>query len=162
MKIGRLNRASFAKTARRAMFLFAFAVLGTQAAAGTVSVSYELNGKTVSFSGETLREVNDQMRTYWEVNGDGCAYNAEKLPADGTGTLTWTVSGTVEQGDYLNGGRWSFPRFRAGTSTGMEPISGRRSRSRRMRPARRSSPIRSLTCGIPIFRREPTRRPSRA
>lgn len=32
MKIGRLNRASFAKTARRAMFLFAFAVLGTQAA----------------------------------------------------------------------------------------------------------------------------------
>ena len=32
MKIGRLNRASFAKTVRRAMFLFAFAVLGTQAA----------------------------------------------------------------------------------------------------------------------------------
>ena len=32
MKIGRLNRASFAKTARRAMFLFAFAALGTQAA----------------------------------------------------------------------------------------------------------------------------------
>ena len=94
MKIGRLNRASFAKTARRAMFLFAFAVLGTQAATGTVSVSYELNGETVSFSGATLREVNDQMRTYWEV-GDGCAYNAAKLPADGTGTLTWTVSGTV-------------------------------------------------------------------
>ena len=34
MKIGRLNRASFAKTARRAMFLFAFAALGTQAAMG--------------------------------------------------------------------------------------------------------------------------------
>ena len=83
------------------MFLFAFAALGAQAAAGTVSVSYELNGKTVSFSGATLREVNDKMRTYWEVNGDGCAYNAEKLPADGTGTLTWTVSGTVEQGEYL-------------------------------------------------------------
>lgn len=33
MKIGRLNRASFAKTARRAMFLFAFAALGAQAAA---------------------------------------------------------------------------------------------------------------------------------
>ena len=32
MKIGRLNRESFAKTARRAMFLFAFAALGTQAA----------------------------------------------------------------------------------------------------------------------------------
>lgn len=32
MKIGRLNRASFAKTARRAMFLFAFAALGAQAA----------------------------------------------------------------------------------------------------------------------------------
>lgn len=40
MKIGRLNRASFAKTARRAMFLFAFAVLGTQAAAGTGSVDF--------------------------------------------------------------------------------------------------------------------------
>ncbi len=33
MKIGRLNRESFAKTARRAMFLFAFAALGAQAAA---------------------------------------------------------------------------------------------------------------------------------
>ena len=114
MKIGRLNRASFAKTARRAMFLFAFAALGAQAAAGTVSVSYELNGKTVSFSGETLREVNNQMRTYWEVNGDGCAYNAEKLPADGTGTLTWTVSGTVEQGDYLDGGALVLPSLSGG------------------------------------------------
>lgn len=114
MKIGRLNRASFAKTARRAMFLFAFAVLGTQAAAGTVSVSYELNGETVSFSGATLREVNDKMRTYWDVNGNGCAYNAEKLPADGTGTLTWTVSGTVEQGDYLNGGALVLPSLSGG------------------------------------------------
>lgn len=43
MKIGRLNRASFAKTARRAMFLFAFAALGTQAATvATVNgTSYE-------------------------------------------------------------------------------------------------------------------------
>lgn len=113
MKIGRLNRASFAKTARRAMFLFAFAALGTQAVAGTVSVSYELNGKTESFSGATLREVNDKMRTYWEV-GDGCAYNAEKLPADGTGTLTWTVSGTVEQGDYLNEGALVLPSLSGG------------------------------------------------
>lgn len=114
MKIGRLNRASFAKTARRAMFLFAFTALGAQAAAGTVSVSYELNGETVSFSGATLREVNDKMRTYWEVNDDGCAYNAEKLPADGTGTLTWTVSGTVEQGDYLNGGALVLPSLSGG------------------------------------------------
>lgn len=114
MKIGRLNRASFAKTARMAMFLFAFAVLGTQAAAGTVSVSYELNGETVSFSGATLREVNDKMRTYWEVNGDGCAYNAEKLPADGTGTLTWKVSGTVEQGAYLGGGALVLPSLSGG------------------------------------------------
>ena len=98
MKIGRLNRASFAKIARRAMLLFASAALGAQAAAGTVSVSYELNGEKVSFSGATLREVNEKMRTHWEVSGDGCAYNAEKLPADGTGTLTWEVSGTVEQG----------------------------------------------------------------
>ena len=76
MKIGRLNRASFAKTARRVMLLFAFAALGAQAVAGAVSVSYELNGKTVSFTGATLREVNNKMRTYWEVSGDGCAYNA--------------------------------------------------------------------------------------
>lgn len=96
------------------MFLFAFAALGAQAAAGTVSVSYKLNGETVSFSGATLREVNDQMRTYWEVNGDGCAYNAEKLPADGTGTLTWTVSGTVEQGDYENGGALVLPSLSGG------------------------------------------------
>lgn len=95
------------------MFLFAFAALGTQAVAGTVSVSYELNGKTESFSGATLREVNDKMRTYWEV-GDGCAYNAEKLPADGTGTLTWTVSGTVEQGDYLNEGALVLPSLSGG------------------------------------------------
>lgn len=40
MKIGRLNRASFAKTARRAMFLFVFAALGTPAAAGTGSVDF--------------------------------------------------------------------------------------------------------------------------
>lgn len=96
------------------MFLFAFAALGAQAAAGTVSVSYELNGETVSFSGATLREVNDKMRTYWEVNGDGCAYNAAKLPADGTGTLTWTVSGTVEQGDYLNEGALVLPSLSGG------------------------------------------------
>lgn len=96
------------------MFLFAFAALGAQAAVGTVSVSYELNGETVSFSGATLREVNDKMRTYWEVNGAGCAYNAEKLPADGTGTLTWTVSGTVEQGDYLDGGALVLPSLSGG------------------------------------------------
>ena len=114
MKIGRLNRASFAKIARRAMLLFAFAALGAQAATGIVSVSYELNGKTVSFSGATLREVNDQMRTYWEVNGDGCAYNAEKLPADETGTLTWTVSGTVEQGEYLKEGALVLPSLSGG------------------------------------------------
>lgn len=96
------------------MLLFAFAALGTQAAAGTVSVSYELNGETVSFTGATLREVNDKMRTYWEVSGDGCAYNAAKLPADGTGTLTWTVSGTVEQGDYLNEGALVLPSLSGG------------------------------------------------
>ena len=114
MKIGRLNRASFAKIARRAMLLFAFAALGAQAAAGTVSVSYELNGEKVSFSGATLREVNEKMRTHWEVSGDGCAYNAEKLPADGTGTLTWEVSGTVEQGEYLKEGALVLPSLSGG------------------------------------------------
>ncbi len=96
------------------MFLFAFAALGAQAAAGTVSVSYKLNGETVSFSGATLREVNDKMRKYWEVSGDGCAYNAAKLPADRTGTLTWTVSGIVEQGDYLNEGALVLPSLSGG------------------------------------------------
>lgn len=58
MKIGRLNRASFAKTARRAMFLFAFAALGTQAAmvAKVGDVGYETLGKAVTAvkTGETI------------------------------------------------------------------------------------------------------------
>ena len=58
MKIGRLNRASFAKTARRAMFLFAFAALGTQAAmvAKVGDVGYETLEKAVMAvkTGETI------------------------------------------------------------------------------------------------------------
>lgn len=54
MKIGRLNRASFAKTARRAMFLFAFAVLGTQAATGTGSVDFAAFVKALTDAGYTF------------------------------------------------------------------------------------------------------------
>lgn len=62
--------------------------------------SYELNGQTISFEGKTIREVNTKMRVYWEVDdANGCSYNADKLPADGTGALTWTIYGTVGQGE---------------------------------------------------------------
>lgn len=54
MKIGRLNQASFAKTARRAMFLFAFAVLGTQAATGTGSVDFAAFVKALTDAGYTF------------------------------------------------------------------------------------------------------------
>ena len=77
------------------------------------TASYVLNGETVTFKGETLREVNNAMRTYWEV-GDGSSYNAVKLPADGTGTLTWTIYGTVQQGDYSNDGALVLPSLSGG------------------------------------------------
>lgn len=77
--------------------------------------SYELNGKTISFEGKTIREVNTKMRKYWEVDdAHGCSYNADKLPADGTGALTWTIYGTVGQGDYLNSGALILPALSGG------------------------------------------------
>jgi len=67
------------------------------------TASYELDGKIVTFKGATLRSVNNLMRAYWEVckNTTGCDYNSAMLPANGSGTLTWTIYGQVEQGDYL-------------------------------------------------------------
>ena len=65
MKIGRLNRASFAKTARRAMFLFAFAVLGTQAAmvAKVGDVGYEtLEAAIAAASPGSMVAVCDDIR----------------------------------------------------------------------------------------------------
>lgn len=77
--------------------------------------SYELNGKTISFEGKTIREVNTKMREYWEVDdAHGCSYNADKLPADGTGALTWTIYGTVGQGEYLNSGALILPALSGG------------------------------------------------
>lgn len=77
--------------------------------------SYELNNETISFEGETIREVNNKMREYWEVdNANGCSYNADKLPADGTGKLTWTIYGTVDQGEYLNSGALILPNLSGG------------------------------------------------
>lgn len=77
--------------------------------------SYELNGKTISFEGETIREVNTKMRYYWEVDdANGCSYNADRLPADGTGALTWTIYGTVGQGEYLNSGALILPALSGG------------------------------------------------
>lgn len=77
--------------------------------------SYELNGETISFEGETIREVNTKMRVYWEVDdANGCSYNADKLPADGTGALTWTIYGTVGQGEYLKSGALILPALSGG------------------------------------------------
>ena len=77
--------------------------------------SYELNGETISFEGETIREVNTKMRYYWEVDdANGCSYNADKLPADGTGALTWTIYGTVGQGEYLKSGALILPALSGG------------------------------------------------
>lgn len=77
--------------------------------------SYELNGETISFEGETIREVNTKMRKYWEVDdANGCSYNADRLPADGTGALKWTIYGTVGQGDYLNSGALILPALSGG------------------------------------------------
>lgn len=77
--------------------------------------SYELNGETISFEGETIREVNTKMRDYWEVDdAHGCSYNADRLPADGTGALTWTIYGTVGQGKYLNSGALILPALSGG------------------------------------------------
>lgn len=77
--------------------------------------SYELNGVTISFEGKTIREVNTKMRSYWEVDdANGCSYNADRLPADGTGALKWTIYGTVGQGDYLNSGALILPALSGG------------------------------------------------
>lgn len=88
--------------------------------------SYELNGKTISFEGETIRDVNTKMRDYWEVDdAHGCSYNADKLPADGTGALTWTIYGTVGQGEYLNSGALILPLSVAAIFIKTAHISGR-------------------------------------
>lgn len=77
--------------------------------------SYELNGETISFEGKTIREVNTKMREFWKVDdAQGCSYNADKLPADGTGELTWTIYGTVGQGEYLNSGALILPALSGG------------------------------------------------
>ena len=54
---------------------------------------YEIDGKSVSFKGTTLRSVNNLMRAYWEVNktSSGCDYNSAMLPANGTGDLEWKI-----------------------------------------------------------------------
>lgn len=74
MKIGRLNRASFAKTARRAMFLFAFAALGTQAA-------------TVATVGETAYETLDEAITDVQ-DGETIVVNAGEYKLNGNLTYT--------------------------------------------------------------------------
>lgn len=74
MKIGRLNRASFAKTARRAMFLFAFAALGAQAA-------------MVAKVGETSYETLDEAITDVQ-NGETIVVNAGEYKLNGNLTYT--------------------------------------------------------------------------
>ncbi len=87
-----------------------------KAATAYAAASYELDGKTVTFKGVTLRSVNDLMRAYWEVckNTTGCDYNSAMLPANGSGTLTWTIYGQVEQGEYLNSGALILPALSGG------------------------------------------------
>ena len=74
MKIGRLNRASFAKTARRAMFLFAFAALGAQAA-------------MVAKVGETAYETLDEAITAVQ-DGETIVVNAGEYKLNGNLTYT--------------------------------------------------------------------------
>lgn len=74
MKIGRLNRASFAKTARRAMFLFAFAALGAQAA-------------MVAKVGETAYETLDEAITDVQ-DGETIVVNAGEYKLNGSLTYT--------------------------------------------------------------------------
>lgn len=74
MKIGRLNRASFAKTARRAMFLFAFAALGAQAA---------MVAKVGETAYETLDEAIKAVR-----DGETIVVNAGEYKLNGNLTYT--------------------------------------------------------------------------
>ncbi len=74
MKIGRLNRASFAKTARMAMFLFAFAALGAQAA-------------MVAKVGETAYETLDEAITDVQ-DGETIVVNAGEYKLNGNLTYT--------------------------------------------------------------------------
>ena len=78
MKIGRLNRASFAKIARRAMLLFAFAALGTQAA-------------MVAKVGETVYETLDEAIKAvqdGETIGETIVVNAGEYKLNGSLTYT--------------------------------------------------------------------------
>ena len=85
-------------------------------ASNYATASYKLNGKIVTFKGATLRSVNNLMRAYWEVckNTTGCDYNPDMLPANESGTLTWTIYGKVEQGEYLNSGALILPALSGG------------------------------------------------
>lgn len=74
MKIGRLNRTSFAKTARRAMFLFAFAALGAQAA-------------MVAKVGETAYETLDEAIEAVQ-DGETIVVNAGEYKLNGSLTYT--------------------------------------------------------------------------
>ena len=78
--------------------------------------SYELDGKIVTFKGTTLRSVNNLMRAYWEVNKktNGGDYNSAMLPTNESGTLTWTIYGNVEQGEYLKSGALILPALSGG------------------------------------------------
>ena len=85
-------------------------------AANYATASYELDGQTLTFKGATLRSVNNLMRAYWEVSKKttGCDYDASKLPANGTAALTWTIYGTVEQGEYTKSNALLLPVLSGG------------------------------------------------
>ena len=108
MKIGRLNRASFAKTARRVMLLFAFAALGVQAeAVATVGeaafvtvtgIAGFADRKFASFA-EAYEAIKPEIQKLGldQESATAEAFDAlfTSVDANGNATLTYTISGTV-------------------------------------------------------------------
>lgn len=112
MKIGRLNRASFAKTVRRAMFLFAFAVLGTQAATGTGSVDFAafvdaLKAANNTFDGSThALAQNGKLTVKWSPVS-GCYDTREGHEC----TVVGNVAATANTPKRVNSGLTQFQLF---------------------------------------------------
>ncbi len=112
MKIGRLNRASFAKTARRAMFLFVFAALGTQAATGTGSVDFAafvdaLKAANNTFDGSThALAQNGKLIVKWSPVS-GC-YDKR---GEGHECTVGNVAATANTPKRVNSGLTQFQLF---------------------------------------------------
>lgn len=131
MKIGRLNRASFAKTARRVMLLFAFAALGAQAATvatvngtgyetleaaiaaaeprSTVAVCEDIQqDKTLTIEGKDLTlDLNGKTLTV-ATEGDGIVVQNATLNlsnSGGTGKYVFECTASRSDGIFLHNTR---------------------------------------------------------